>query len=418
MKLFSRYNRLNLLATLLIFLLATIAYYFLLRYVIISQVDENLNIEKDEIESYVAKYNLLPEIMPVEDQQISFIASEITYKKKFFKTVIVYDRIEKETGEFRRLYFTFSVNGKWHLAIVGKSMESSEDLIQSIVIITVCTILLILVASILINRIVLNKLWLPFYKSLHLLKNFKIGNSQAFNFPISNIEEFSFMNNVLREAMVKADRDYLILKEFTENASHETQTPLAIIRSKLDLLIQDENLSKHQGVNLQALYEAIQKLSRLNSSLLLLTKIENNQFKETVEINLKDEIEEKLVQFQEILLNKNLRISVSLDEVIIRMNKELVDILLNNLLSNAIKHNMDGGSINICLSKPQQLMISNTGSTNALDTQRIFTRFYKSQPGNEHTGLGLSILKQICIVSNCTIRYDFKNDIHTFDIEW
>ena len=163
---------------------------------------------------------------------------------------------------------------------VAKSMEGTENLIQSIILITIGTILLILLASILINRFVLNKLWQPFYKSLDLLKNFKIGNKERVKLPVSNIDEFSLMNGILQDAVNRADQDYLSLKEFTENASHEMQTPVAVIRSKLDLLIQEENLTKGQGENIQSLYEAIDKLSKLNKSLLLLTKIENKQFNE------------------------------------------------------------------------------------------------------------------------------------------
>ena len=418
MKLFTRYNRLNLFATVLIFLLSSIAYYFLLRYVMISQLDENLKIEKEEIENYAAKYNRLPEIIPVEDQLITFKPANINYQKRSFKTVMDYDSMESVTSEFRELIFTFKVGGKWQQAMVGKSMESTEDLIKSIVFITPCTIILILVASFIINRLVLNKIWQPFYKSLLLLKKFKVGKKEAFNFPASNIDEFSFMNDILQQATLKADQDYLILKEFTENASHEMQTPLAIIRSKLDLLIQDENLSLHQGVNLQALYEAVQKLAKLNSSLLLLTKIENNQFSDISAVDLKNEIKEKLFQFHEILLNKNVRVTVSLIDMTIHMNEELIDILLNNLLSNAVKHNIRGGSITIALEKPQQLIVGNTGPPVSLDQQRIFTRFYKSASNNDHTGLGLSILKEICMVSNCTISYQFNENIHSFLIQW
>jgi len=418
MKLFSRYNRLNLLATVIIFLLASIAYYFLLRYVIIDQLDDNLKIEKDEIENYISKYNRLPEIIPVKDQVISFKPATINYSKRSFETVTAFDRIEKETGSLRQLNFTFKLNGKWYQALVGKSMEGTEELIQSIIVITICTIILILVASIIINRIVLKKLWQPFYSSLNKLKNFKIGKKDAFIFPATNIEEFSFMNEILQQATLKADQDFLLLKEFTENASHEMQTPLAIIRSKLDLLIQDEYLSRQHVINMQALYEAIEKLSKLNRSLLLLTKIENNQFKEISRIALKNKIEDKLVQFHEILLDKNVHVSVNMDETTVNMNTVLVDILLNNLISNAVKHNIDDGIINIILKKHRELTISNTGPLLALDQQKIFTRFYKSEHNSEHTGLGLSIIKETCNVSGFTITYDYQTGIHTFKIQW
>ncbi len=418
MKLFSTYNRLNLVATVLIFALTSVAYYFLLRYVIIRQLDENLGIEQEEIENFAAKYNRLPEIIPVKDQNIKFSLSE-GYTKKRFITTLAYDTLEEETGEYRELLFSVKINGnKWYLANVGKSMEGTENLIQSIIIITVVTILLILLASLMINRIVLNRLWQPFYNTLQLLKDFKVGNKESVILPISKIEEFSLMNNIIQQAINRADQDYLSLKEFTENASHEMQTPLAIIRSKLDLLIQEENLSLEQGDNIQALYESIEKLSKLNKSLLLLTKIENNQYTDVSEINLHDKIEEKLLQFNEIITENNITIVKDLRQKTISINADLVDILLNNLISNSIKHNVEGGSVTITLSCLGQLFISNTSASKALNKEKLFTRFYKEAENKDHTGLGLSILKQICMVSKCSISYDFKWGIHSFTVQW
>jgi len=418
MKLFSRYNKLNLITTVLIFVLASIAYYFLLRYVIIAQLDENLDIEQEEIESYVAKYNRLPEIIPVNDQTIKFTATSGNRSKKI-TTIVAFDPMEKDTAEFRELLFSIKLGGnKWYLASVAKSMDGTENLIKSIIIITICTILLILLVSFLINRLVLNRLWQPFYNTLQLLKEFKVGNRDSVILPASNIEEFSLMNGILQQAINRADQDYLLLKQFTENAAHEMQTPLAIIRSKLDLLIQEENLSQQYGENLQALYEAIEKLSKLNKSLLLLTKIENNQFNDISEINLTDKIEEKLLQFQEIIMENRITVIKHLEGKIIFMNADLVDILLNNLISNSIKHNFDGGSVHIDLAGTGKLSVSNTSYTKALNNEKLFTRFYKEIENKEHTGLGLSILKQICIVSKCTISYDFSAGVHCFTVLW
>ncbi|MEO6916804.1 MAG: HAMP domain-containing sensor histidine kinase [Chitinophagaceae bacterium] len=417
MKLFTRYNRLNLLSTVIIFVLTSITYYYLLRYVIITQLDDDLKIEKDEIINFAGKFNHLPEIIPVKEQMISFHAADGP-SKDILETEKGYDYVEKENSEFRKLYFTFQIKDKWYTALVGKSMEATENLIQSIVIITICMILLILAASLIINRLVLNKLWQPFYKSLLLIKNYKVGSGGTYPLPDTEIEEFSFMNSVLRQATLKADYDFLILKEFTENASHEMQTPLAIIRSKLDLLIQDEKLSQHHGSNLHVLYAAIQKLTRLNKSLLLLTKIENNQFGEISDIDLAKEIKDKLAQFQEIIHNKKITVHTDIEPLSVKMNADLVDLLLNNLLSNAIKHNHPGGECKISLNSGGTLVIINTGSNQSLDTVRIFTRFYKEKHSNDDTGLGLSIVKQICTMSNCSIKYTFLNSLHSFSVTW
>jgi signal transduction histidine kinase len=417
MKLFTQYNRLNLLSTVIIFVLASLAYYFLIRYVIINQVDYDLNIEKDEIQTYARKFSKLPEIVPVKEQVI-VIKPAAGPANTVFETVISYDSIEKESSEFRNLRFRFKVHDQWYQALVGKSMEATEHLIQSIVIVTISTILLILAASFLINRVVLNKIWQPFYQSLQVMKNFKIGSREPFPFPETDIDEFVFMNEILQQATRKADQDFFILREFTENASHEMQTPLAIMRSKLDLLIQDEQISQDHENHLQAVYEAIQKLTRLNKSLLLLSKIENNQFSDVESYDLSKELRIKLTEFQEIIQNKNIAIEELLEPVEIVMNADLIDLLLNNLLSNAVKHNFDGGTVSVHLSSDKRLTVANTSSKGALDHSRLFQRFYKQEHSNDSTGLGLSIIKQICLASACNVSYKFEGDVHYFTVQW
>lgn len=419
MKLLTRYNRINLISTVIIFLLASVAFALLLRFLVINQVDEDLRIEQNEITSYIQKYNRLPEVIKVRDQQTAYILLEKNPDNlhDYFQTSKSYNHHYDEEELLRQLNFNVNVGGKWYHAKVSKSLEGTDDLIQSVVIITVITILLILVATFVINRIVLFRLWQPFYSSLNAVSNFKLGKS-ILNLPETKIDEFALMNKTLQQAILKAEEDYIVLREFTENASHELQTPLAVIRSKLDLLIQDEHLTALQSNAVQDSYEAIQKLSRLNQSLLLLAKIENRQFNETSLIDLKKMTEEKMNQFRELWQGKNITVTTDLEEASITMHISLADILLNNLLSNATKHNKENGLIHIQL-KQGMLGISNTGGPQALNEQLLFTRFYKAEAANENHGLGLSIVKQICEVSGCSIGYKFENNqMHLFVLQW
>ncbi|CAN5749976.1 HAMP domain-containing sensor histidine kinase [soil metagenome] len=420
MKLFTKYNRINLIATVAIFLLACISFFFLLRYIFIEQVDEDLEIEQKEILANAQKNNHLPEVIQLHDQQTSYeqVDHQLPQQKCIFKTISQYDKHEREGRLFRQIIFTIDVNGQPWLVTVRKSLEGTDDLVQSIILITICTILLILIATFFINRFVLRKLWQPFYNTLHTIKDFKLGDKQLLYFDKNNIDEFDLMNNTLEQAVNKAAQDYMVLKEFTENASHELQTPLAVIRSKLDLLIQDEQLSEQQSNAAAEAYEAINKLSKLNQSLLLLAKIENKQFGEAVQVNLKEKIAAKLKQFSELWQSKNIQVTSMLEDAFITINPELSDIMLNNLLSNAAKHNRQDGAISIHLNQGE-LLISNKGVAHALDTTQLFTRFYKEGAANENHGLGLSIVKQICEVSDCSITYAFDNAaIHVFIVNW
>ncbi len=417
MKLFTKYNRINLIATIIIFLLASVTFYLALRYILIRQVDEDLKIEQREIQTYAEEHGFLPESVPVKDQKITYTPAISPQQKRKFTTIVLYDSAEKEKNSYRVLLFGVKAGGKFYNITVAKSLEGTDDLANSILLISSATILLILVASLVINRVLLKRLWRPFYDTLNTIKNFKLGKKQFLHFPSTRIDEFVFMNQTLEKTTNLAQQDYILLKEFTENASHEIQTPLAIIRSKLDLLIQDEHLSENQSRVVQSAYQAIEKLSRLNYSLLLLAKIENNQYAETSPVNLKQKIEEKINAFHELWQSQNISVSISLVNAIINMNNELADILLNNLLSNATRHNVPGGNIKIEISN-KSLCISNSSLQKGLDQRRLYSRFYKQEGVHGQNGLGLSIIKQICDVSGLKIDYSFRHEQHLFVISW
>ena len=418
MKLFTRYTRINLVATVIIFLLASIAFYFLLRYILVDQLDENLKIEQQEIETYAAKYQHLPEVMQVRDQQIDYaIINEVADGRRF-RTVKLYDSVEHHRNFFRQLVFTIRAGGQLYRVSVGKSLEGTDEMTQSIIVITAITILLILLASLLINRLLLRKLWQPFYHTLSLMRNFELGKQQQLNFPPGNIDEFVFMNDTLKYSISKAEQDYLFLKEFTENASHELQTPLAIIQSKLDLLIQDEHMTQVQSDAMQGAYQAIQKLSRLNQSLLLLAKIENGQYTNLMTVDLAQKTIEKLFQFEELIRAKGLTAKTTItDNTCLLIDPILLDILLNNFFSNAIRYNRSGGIIRVIV-KPGLFEISNTAINGALDASRIFRRFGKTTHAKEGTGLGLAIVKQVCQVSKLDPGYEYRDNVHYFSLTW
>lgn len=415
MKLFARYSRINVLANIVIFLVASIAFYFSLRYVLIKVVDDDLEIEEDEICAYVKEHNRLPESFSVSDQVIYFtpVPAETTRNWTTVKMIASDDNKEEN---FRRLTFSVPAEGRIYLATVSKSLEGTNNLLRSILTVSVSTILAILLVSFVINRVLLKKLWRPFYQSLSTVENFSISKDEALQLPVSDIDEFAFMNEALEGLTKKSRIEYLSLKTFSENASHEIQTPLAIIRSKLDLLIQDECLTKTQGQALQSAYNAVEKLSRLNQSLLLLAKIENHQFQEMMRVDLEEKLREKCNDFKELWDAQAMAVNTSFEKVFVKMNPELADILLNNLLSNATRHNYKGGSILLSLSE-SELTIANTGEA-PLDSQQLFQRFYKPSTGNSHNGLGLSIIKQICEVSGFELRYQHQQSQHSFAVSW
>jgi signal transduction histidine kinase len=415
MKLFTRYNRINLFATVIVFLLSGISFYFLLRFVLIDQVDEDLKIEQHEIETYAAKYRQLPEIIPVKDQHIRYTRVNQEGGSRQFATLPAEHGGDSDI--FRQLTFYITVNEQGYQVTVGKSLEGTDNMVQVIVALTLATILLILIISLFINRLLLRKLWQPFYDTLAAMRHFELGKKALPALPPTRIEEFIVMNETLRQATSKADLDYRYLKEFTENAAHELQTPLAIVQSKLDVLIQDEHLTEPQSRAVQAAYEAIQRLSRLNQALLLLTKIENGQYAETASINIAQKIAEKTTQFEEMIASKYIKVSATYEQPVnFTMNPILTDILLNNLFSNAIKYNLPGGNIAITADE-NTLSFTNTGAAAALDESRLFRRFSKQGSAKEGIGLGLAIIRQVAEVSGFGIHYHYQDQQHHFVLQ-
>jgi signal transduction histidine kinase len=213
---------------------------------------------------------------------------------------------------------------------------------------------------------------------------------------------------------VRAQHDYKDLKTFTENASHELLTPIAVINSKLDTLIQTDNFSERQSKLLTDLYSAVSRLSRLNQSLLLLVKIENRLLTDQQHINLKQLIEEMLLQLEDIFADKQISVSADLEDKELLGSTYLMEILLNNLIINAVRHNHAGGNIIIKLTSVG-LIVKNTGHDAALPENKIFTRFHKSS-GSDGSGLGLTISKQICENFGFSLRYQYQSAHHTFII--
>ena len=414
MKLFAKYSRINVVATVIIFLIACIAFYFTLHYVLMSQIDQDLKIEQREIETFVREHNRLPENISVKDQLIRYqpIQKNITSR---FTTHFIKESGGDDGEKFRQLAFSTKVGTQWYQATVSKSLEATENLSRSILIIAFITILVILLVTFLINRIVLKRIWKPFYQSLDTVKDFKVGETAPLQLSPSAIDEFQLMNQTLEKITRQAKLDYLSLKTFSENASHEIQTPLAVIRSKLDLIVQDESLTQKQSEALQAAYNSLQKLTRLNQSLLLLAKIENNQFETIQSVDLKSMLQEKVADFNELWQTENILLHADLLPAVVRMNKDLAEILINNVLSNATRHNYNRGEISISLTK-DFLEIANTSKQPMLNETMLYRRFLKSVHRSDSNGLGLSIIKQICDTSGFSIQYSFDENKHRFVI--
>jgi signal transduction histidine kinase len=220
------------------------------------------------------------------------------------------------------------------------------------------------------------------------------------------------LNRVIETLTKKLSADYLSLKEFTENASHEIQTPLSVALLHLDEVLQ-QDINEEAFSKTLAAIQALKRLSSLNQSLILLAKIDNRQFKAEDRISMNEIMEKKLLDFEPLIKAKNLEFKYTVEnDFRLKIHEQLADILLGNLLSNAINHNLDGGSIQLSIGR-NELMICNTGSPNTLTQETAFNRFTKGD--SKSYGLGLAMVKKICDTHDMEIRYT-KNDLHCFTV--
>lgn len=412
MKLFHKYSRINLSFMMMIFILSGVLYFVLVRFVLIHELDEALTDYKDRIEAYSNEHHQLPQRCMLDQTLIDYYpASKNEKDHSYFMNR--FDPSEKRTHKYRQLEFTQQAGNQYYRITIARELEGTNMLLKTIVYTTLGLILVIIIVSVLINMLLLKRLWRPFYSTIHQLKTFKLGNKEDVHFEETNIDEFALLNQNVNATIERARNEYKTLKEFTENAAHEMQTPVSIIRSKLDLMIQQEGLSDKQTDAIKSAYQGIQRLNKLNQALLLLAKIENQQFSDRQAIDLDKKIAEKVSQFQGIWDNMHLNIKKELFPTKVIANDSLMEVLLNNIFSNAARHNYDGGAIHIHLNNGK-LTISNTGPSKALAEKTMFERFNKGDQSSHQNGLGLSIVKEICEQSGIEIAYRFEDNFHHF----
>jgi len=416
MKLSAQYSKVNLIIAISILFIAGIVYYATINYIANDQLDSSLVDEIEEITRYVNLNQRLPKPMDFDEDQTSFTPTDQKTMPRFFFDATYHSPREKSTEAGRAISGLISLKGVNYKAVVVISKEATENLVQVITLITLVLTAILLIVLVIANRYILDGLWKPFYNILQQLKAFNISDANTLNLDETEIDEFGELNSAVLSMSSRVKNDYQNLKTFTENASHEMMTPIAVITSKLDTLIQDETLKSEQYAQINDIYAATNKLARLNQSLLLLVKIENNLVQDTAILNLKDIIIEKLHQFNELIQSKNIGVIHTLADKEITASKYLIDILINNLFNNAIRHNNPYGTIRIYLTNTQ-LVFQNTGDENRLNSREIFERFQKSKT-SEGTGLGLTIAKNICNQYNFKLSYDFETSLHTFQIDF
>lgn len=343
----------------------------------------------------------------------SYAAShpQITYRDE-----MVFITEKSETEPARVLITIFRTEDERYMELVVYTPTIEKlDLLRAILgwIIFLYVLLLLVILS--INIWVFRKNMKPLYVLLKWLDSSQLGKK---NEPLDNttkITEFRKLNAATMAFAERGEKLFEQQKTFIGNASHEMQTPLAICRNRLEMLMEDETLTEHQLNELIKTHQTLENLTRMNRSLLLLCKIENGQFADTRSVCLNDILTHYLDDYKEVYAYRNITVTVTTDSSFcVDMNDSLVSVLVTNLLKNSFVHNIDGGFIYIKITA-NTFEISNTGEK-PLDRERIFERFYQGQKKEGSTGLGLALVDSICKANHLTIDYTYVENRHIFTI--
>lgn len=324
---------------------------------------------------------------------------------------------ESEIERYRTLTTVVYINGKPYLFTVETNIEESEETIAAISVITLFFFIMIVSGLLFLNKRLSETVWKPFRNTLEKLKNFNLNAHHTIQFEDTEIIEFEDLHQSLEKLIDHNISVYTTQKEFTENASHELQTPLAILKNKLDLLLQNKNLTDEQYQMVEEMNKVLNRSSRINKNLILLAKIDNNQFSNQEKIQIAHLLKQCTEQMEDHFQQKNITLHSHIHSGIsISGNKSLTEVLINNLLINAIRHTPLDGSICVKLTATC-LEITNSG-TETLNPDLLFKRFSRLSAENKGSGLGLAIIKEICKFQNWTVNYRYKNNQHTFTIDF
>lgn len=338
--------------------------------------------------------------------------ADIQYKDSM---VYIVEKGETEPARILTTIFTDD-NGRYYELTVSTPTIEKDDLKDAILTLIIFLYIALLLSIVIISVWVFYRNMKPLYVLLHWLDNYQTGKG---NEPLNNkthVTEFQKLNDAASRYVERTEQMFEQQKQFIGNASHEIQTPLAICRNRLEMLMEDDTLSEEQLEELIKTHQTLEYITKLNKSLLLLSKIDNGQFADSKELNFNELLKQYLVDYKEVYDYRNIETTVTEQaDFCVVMNESLAVALLTNLLKNAFVHNIDGGHIRIDITHAS-LTFRNTGPDRPLDKNHIFDRFYQGTKKEGSTGLGLAIADSICRLQHLRLQYFFEQGEHCFRI--
>lgn len=420
MKLLTAATRASLRASALIFLVGGMVFYGIIRTLINEEIDEELDVDRINMQTWVRQHNRLP------GTESKAVFNYMALDSGGTMPIEGHERdstlVDIRTGEavpYRLLTFPVRVNGTFFRITLGKPLVEADDLFIAILGASALLGGILFLTFNGLNRRLSRRLLQPFHQALTQLEGYQLRRDQPLQLTqTGGIEEFAQLNESINHLTQRALLEYRNVKEFTANASHELQTPLAIMQTQIEVLLQNEQLAAETAQGLNAIQRTVSRLSRLNQTLLLLTKIENGQFRQGSEpVALRPLIDEKLTDLSDWIEHRRLTVATDLQPATLTIHPVLAEILVANLIGNAIKHNIEGGQLRVSLSAGI-LQIRNTGQPLTVDPETLFDRFRKVSDAPQSMGLGLSIVREIGHQNGLEVGYIYTQHWHQLTVTW
>ncbi len=417
MKLIYKYTLWYLLISLGVFVVGSIITYQVMKREISLEQERFLRERLTYVERMVDRRQpdsvLIRDKIRVEPLPQATAETEISYSD----TVVMHSTLER-LEPHTKLEVVKEVAGKFYLISLYDVIVEQDDIIESVRESMIKVYLLLTGTVLLLGVFAGWYLFKPFNKTLNLIRNFDLDRGQPIKQIKTGTQEFDRLNQFLEEMTTKVQTDYNTLKEFSENASHEMQTPLTNAIGKLELLLNNPKLEAKESEKIMGALDSLRQISKMGQSLGLLTKIENQEFGNKAPLDFSTSVTRALDNFQELIDLKSITLERSITpHVEVIMDPNLADIMINNLLSNAIRHNERNGTIRTKVDE-SGFIICNTGKPPSAAPDSLFDRFKKDSNGRDGMGLGLSIVKKICDVSGFKVDYWYELNEHRLEIEF
>jgi signal transduction histidine kinase len=383
-----------------------------------SEIDFELGMELTrQIDAYAARIEngVSAERLQYDKLEIKEIPYNLPVEELHLRDTVAYhDPMNRNEAQLKASK-SYKIRGRHYRISYYNLVVEADDITETVVITMLAVFAIQLVFIGFFFRIISKKILRPFHESLDAVQAFSFQKNEPLEFPKNGITEFEKLNEFLERMTKKLLKDYRQIKEFSENLSHEIQTPSAVIRGKLEHLM-NENITEKQAELISSAYKNNERINHIVRSLGMLAKLENEEFEAPETINLSLSIEKILADLEELIDIRAIQFTTQIDPVVwLEIHPFVAEVLLSNLIGNAIRHNIDQGSIHIELNS-KFLKIENTGIPPSSDPEGFLERFKKGSDHPDSVGLGLAIVNQICKNYGFKLYYYFENNLHVIQI--